>query len=170
MLSQSGSGKPCTCIWCMSFLFYYLACFYFAFRYMTHLLPWSGKVGNSWQKTASLLRTSAIFWNNFVPRPRRLLKCHSIRGVTNCLPRSQAKLKVEGLLFEASLRIVLALVRGVSRIKANEFSVHCLNFIRSDNFEDIKSQYQLLLLYGRIKLLYCFFSLITSYSNIFMHC
>ena len=103
---------------------------------MTHLLPWSGKAGNSWRKTERLC------WeleNIFAPRPTEFLNHCAIRGVTNCLPRCQVKLKVEGTLFKVYLRIVLALVRTLSRINANAFSLHCLDFICNYNFEDIIS-------------------------------
>ena len=53
-------------------------------RYITPFLPCSDKSGNTWEKITSLLRTSAIFLNNLVPRLTGLLNHCSIRGVTKC--------------------------------------------------------------------------------------
>ena len=68
--------------------------------------------------------------------------------------RSQVNLKVKGSLFESSLRTILALIRTVPRIKANASSVHRVHFIRTDETLKITSQQcQLVLFYGRIKLI-----------------
>ena len=64
---------------------------------------------------------------------------------------------------------------------SGSFSQKCINFVEHPLkfflFEGRiipqlprSPQYQLLLLYGRIELLHCFFSLITSHRNFFMHC
>ena len=63
----------------------------------------------------------------------------SIIGVTNCFPSSHVNLKVDKLLFAVFLRIVLAFVRTVSKMNANAFVVQRFDFIRTQNFEEIKS-------------------------------
>ena len=87
----------------------------------------------------------------FVWNSTRLLYLISIFGVTNCFPSSQVNLKVVKLLFTDSQRVVIAFVRTVSKMNPYEYIVQLFDFIRTDNFEEIKSTNLHLLLCDHVK-------------------
>ena len=64
-------------------------------------------------------------------------KLHSL--CSDCFPSSHVNLKVVKFSCPDSLRIVLAFIRTLLKMNANAFTVQDIDFIRTDNFEEIKS-------------------------------